>query len=490
MSLWKKWRWPQWRWTKQSLVSRTLLFTLLTVVIAQGISTSVWYTNSRLQEIEGVKTTTISMASLFASTVSYFQALPVSYRHVIMEQLRKMGGTRFFVSFNHEFLRLETIPDSYLKDVAIESMSSALKSKLNNVKSIHVNFSPPDKLKILKNDIYLSDLPKSWAHYTLTLKPLNPPVMVVQIELESDEWIYIAALLPPPYNELDDTILSPSQWLYLLLSTALLLLFSYFMIRRQVRPLRNLAKAANRMSLDVDQSPLMEEGANEIVTATLAFNRMQQRIHRYVVDREQLFSSISHDLKTPITRLRLRAELLFDDTKREKFNQDLDELEMMVKGALQCVHDTELHENSVQVDLNKLLLEAAEMHNHKQIKVQLPPEKIIPVFGKPLALKRVVTNIIDNGVKYGDQVEIFYQHTESHIILLFCDQGKGIPESQLNSVFEPYVRLENDLDGHGLGLGICRNILHAHGGDIAIQNRNSGGLEVTMTLPLYSDFHL
>lgn len=314
--------------------------------------------------------------------------------------------------------------------------------------------------------------------------------MVVQIELESDEWIYIAALLPPPYNELDDTILSPSQWLYLLLSTALLLLFSYFMIRRQVRPLRNLAKAANRMSLDVDQSPLMEEGANEIVTATLAFNRMQQRIHRYVVDREQLFSSISHDLKTPITRLRLRAELLIDDTKREKFNQDLDELEMMVKGALQCVHDTELHENSVQVDLNKLLLEAAEMHNHKQIKVQLPLEKIIPVFGKPLALKRVVTNIIDNGVKYGDQVEIFYQHTESHIILLFCDQGKGIPESQLSSVFEPYVRLENDLDGHGLGLGICRNILHAHGGDIAIQNRNSGGLEVTMTLPLHSDFHL
>lgn len=143
MSLWKKWRWPQWRWTKQSLVSRTLLFTLLTVVIAQGISTSVWYTNSRLQEIEGVKTTTISMASLFASTVSYFQALPVSYRHVIMEQLRKMGGTRFFVSFNHEFLRLETIPDSYLKDVAIESMSSALKSKLNNVKSIHVNFPHP-----------------------------------------------------------------------------------------------------------------------------------------------------------------------------------------------------------------------------------------------------------------------------------------------------------------------------------------------------------
>lgn len=104
-------------------------------------------------------------------------------------------------------------------------------------------------------------------------------------------------IITPPYNTLEDTILPPSQWLYLFLSTALLLFFTYFMIRRQVRPLRNLAKAANQMSIDGEQSPLPEEGANEVVTATLAFNRMQQRIRHYVMDREQLFSSISHDLK-------------------------------------------------------------------------------------------------------------------------------------------------------------------------------------------------
>ena len=470
-------------WKSQSLVARTLLLTLLTVVIAQGISTMIWYTNSRQQEEAGIKTTTVSMASLFASTVSYFQALPVNYRNVIMEQLRKMGGTRFFVSFNHEYLDIQPIPDTRLKQVAIQSMAQALGEKLNNVRSIHVEFSEPEDLKILKNDIYLSDLPKSWAHYTLTLEPLDPPIMVVQIELESDEWIYIAALLPPPYNTLEDTILPPSQWLYLFLSTALLLFFTYFMIRRQVRPLRNLAKAANQMSIDGEQSPLPEEGANEVVTATLAFNRMQQRIRHYVMDREQLFSSISHDLKTPITRLRLRAELLENDVKRAKFNQDLDELEMMVKGALQCVHDTELHENSSLVYLNELLLAAAETHNTQQINVTLPKTTIAPVLGKPLALKRVMTNLVDNGVKYGGSLTITCRQFEDYVELNFIDQGPGIPEAQLESVFDPYVRLAKDQDGHGLGLGICRNILHAHGGTIHISNAPHAGLHVQVILP-------
>ncbi|MFV0575657.1 MAG: ATP-binding protein [Vibrio sp.] len=470
-------------WKSQSLVSRTLMLTLLTVVMAQGISTAIWYSNSRQQEVEGIKMTTVSMASLFASTVSYFQALPVHYRHVIMEQLRKMGGTRFFVSFNHEYLNIVPIDDSRLKQIAIDSMSNALQSKLNNVKSIHVDFAHPEQLKILKNDIYLSDLPKSWAHYSLTLAPLNPPIMVVQIELDSDEWIYIAALLPPPYNTLEDKVLPPSQWLYLLLSTALLLTFTYFMIRRQVRPLRNLARAANQMIVDGEQTPLPEEGANELVTATLAFNRMQQRIRHYVMDREQLFSSISHDLKTPITRLRLRAELLDDEVKRAKFNRDLDDLEMMVKGALQCVHDTELHENSTLVYLNDLLEVAAETHNANQQKVLLPSETISPVLGKPLGLKRVMTNLIDNGVKYGKRVQVNCQQTDDHVELNFIDEGQGIPESQLESVFEPYVRLAKDKEGHGLGLGICRNILHAHGGTIEVSNVPSGGLRVRVILP-------
>ena len=320
-----------------SLVTRTLGLALLAVILAQGIATTIWYTESKQKELAGIQSASESMANMFASTVTFFQSLPTRYRHIVLDQIRNMGGTRFFVSFNKEKLIVESIPDTQLKRASLSAVESVLNDKLPKVSSISVDFSHAHNLRLLKNDIYLSDLPKSWAHHTLTLSPIDPPVLVVQIELKSNEWVYIAALLPAPYVTLDDTLIGREQILFIFFSTTLLLGLTYLLMRRQVKPLKRLAKAANEMSMDIDQPPLGEEGASELVTATRAFNRMQQRIRRYVADREHLFSSISHDLKTPITRLRLRAELLDDDKKRHKFNQDLDELEMMVKGALQCV---------------------------------------------------------------------------------------------------------------------------------------------------------
>ena len=326
-----------WNWFRQfkpnSLVSRTLGLTLLAVILAQGVATSIWYTESKHKELAGIRDASESMANMFASTVTFFQSLPVRYRHIVLDQIRNMGGTRFFVSFNKEQLIVEPIEDTPLKLASIEAIEGVLQNKLRKAESISVDFSHPDNLRLLKNDIYLHDLPKSWAHHTLTLNPIDPPILVVQIELASHEWVYIAALLPAPYVTLDDTLIGREQILFLIFSTTILLALTYLLVRRQVKPLKRLAKAANEMSMDIEQAPLQEEGASELITATRAFNRMQQRIRRYVADREHLFSAISHDLKTPITRLRLRAELLESDTKREKFNRDLDELEMMVKGG-------------------------------------------------------------------------------------------------------------------------------------------------------------
>ncbi len=285
-----------------SLVARTLLLTLLAVVVAQGIATSIWYSQSKNKELEGIQSASASMAGMFASTVNFFQSLPVRYRHIVLDQIRNMGGTRFFVSFNKERLIVEPIADTRLKTTSIAAVKQVLRTKLTKVGEISVDFSRPERLRLLKNDIFLHDLPKSWAHHTLTLDPLNPPVMVVQIELDEGEWLYIAALLPTPYLTLDDTLLGNEQVLFLFFSTSILLVLTYFLMRRQVRPLKNLARAANDMSLGIEQRPLAEEGASELVVATRAFNRMQQRIRRYVSDREHLFSSISHDLKTTITR--------------------------------------------------------------------------------------------------------------------------------------------------------------------------------------------
>lgn len=472
-----KLQWPN------SLVGRTLWLTLLAVVVAQGIATMIWYSQSKHRELEGIRSASASMANMFASTVTFFQSLPLEYRHIVLDQIRNMGGTRFFVSFNQELLLIEPVADSQLKAASIDSVKQVLHSKLPKARDITVEFSRPDRLRILKNDIFLSDLPKSWAHHTLTLEPLNPPILVVQIELAADEWLYIAALLPAPYISLKDEILGSDQILFLLFSTSLLLMLTYFMIRRQVKPLKRLAQAANDLSLNSDQPALVEEGASELVTATRAFNRMQLRINRYITDRETLFSAISHDLKTPITRLRLRTELLDDDAQREKFNRDLNELEMMVKGALQCVRETDIHENNEWVDLNDMLGSIAENHNQHQIKVVLPEKPIPQLWAKPLAMKRVLTNLIENGVKYGQKVRIFAYDNHERLELIILDDGKGIPESELETVFEPYYRLANDSEGHGLGLGISRNILHAHGGDLIIYNSIKGGLEAKVLIP-------
>ncbi|WP_087016266.1 ATP-binding protein [Thaumasiovibrio subtropicus] len=469
-----------------SLLARTLLFTLVAVICAQLIATLIWYSQTKERELQGLEATSVSMANNFASTVTFFQKLPREYRHIVLDQLRNMGGTRFFVSFNEELIAIEAVPETRLKQIAVNAFDRVLDDKLPRVEEIHVEFSSPDTLHILKNDILLSDLPRSWAHYTLSLEPINPPILVVQIKLAAGEWLYIAALLPAPYVTLEDKILTTQQVWFLIVSTLLLLAFTSVMVRQQTRPLRRLARAANALSLDIHQPPLKEEGASELVTATRAFNRMQQRLRRFIDDRERLFSSISHDLKTPITRLRLRAELIDDEVKITKFNRDLDELELMVKAALQCVKDTDLHENLTEINIHQLLENIAEpLNQHRQAVVL--PDNVLPSFvGKPLALKRCLTNVIENGVRYGDKVVVSATPDEEHYWITVCDEGPGIPLSQREKVFEPHFRIATDEQGHGLGLGIARSIAHAHGGDLFLDDNLPRGLRVVIKLPRVS----
>ncbi|WP_185067068.1 ATP-binding protein [Vibrio ponticus] len=466
-----------------SLVSRTLALTLFAALVAQLIATTIWYTESKKREIEGITSTSESMANMFASTVTFFESLPVSYRHIVLNQIRNMGGTRFFVSFNNQKLTVDSIKDNALKRASVGAIEGVLQQKLPRVNSIDVDFSLRQNLRLLKNDLYLVDLPKSWVQHTLTLSPIDPPVLVVQIELAADQWLYIAAILPAPYMNLDDSIFSQEQWWFLAISTSLLLGLTFLLMRQQIKPLKRLAKAANEMSLNVEQPAIKEEGASELITATRAFNRMQRRIQRYIADREQLFSSISHDLKTPITRLRLRSELLEDDNKRDKFNKDLDELEILVKGALQCVKDTDLHENNVEIDIAALLHSIADPFNQTQLQITIDALPALRVMAKPLAIKRVLSNLLDNAVKYGNQAHVVAKPLDKGVLVTILDEGPGIPLHSLEAVFEPYCRLKPDLEGHGLGLGICRNIVHGHGGDLILRNRSQGGLQVELYMP-------
>lgn len=464
----------------RSLISRMLLLTMLSVIIAQ-ISSSYFLVH---QFAESEEKTVLQNANNLAenalSTISFFQNLPLKYRHLVLQQLRDLGGSRFFVSLNSEKINIVPIADSQLKDQVITTVHDVLRRRISQKKRLEIEFSHPDNLHVLKNDILLKDLPPSWGSYSLIIPSVKPPVLVLQIEIADREWLYLAAILPPPYLLIDQSIITPAQLITLIFTTVFVLLFIYLLFYWQTKPLKQLAIAVSEMSIDLEQAPLKEEGASEIVVATQAFNRMQQKLQRYINDREVLFRSISHDLKTPITRLRLRAELLDNEEKTEAFNHDLDDLEMLVKGALQTVKDTDIHENIQPVNVIKLL---EQISSSQPEKIKLTSNNIAAYRGKPLALKRCLSNIIDNGIKYGHRVEVLVDDNQEKLQIVIQDEGPGIPADELEHIFTPYRRLHNDLEGYGLGLGISRNIIHAHNGHLHLLNREKGGLEVIITLP-------
>lgn len=470
----------------RSLLGRMLLLTLLAVFMAQALSSVIWLSQLRATQMEGLITSARSLAHSMAASVSYFRSLPVAYRPLVLDQLRNMGGTRFVVSLNDHPLDMAILEPTPRKKAVLTAVDEVLRQHLGNDPDIAIWFVRPEDLRIFNGGLKLDELPRSWAHYALSLEPVNPPVLVTQIQLSQGEWLYIASLLPEPYTSLEEQDLPAQQVWFIILTSTFLLLFIGLLVHWQSGPLKRLARSARDMSLGADVEPVVEGGGSEVVEVTRAFNTMRARISRYLSERGQLFSAISHDLRTPITRLRLRVELLEDEVTQAKFTRDLDELELLVKGALQCVKDTDIHENIEPVDLNHALDCLIEPYlspaGDGRVTLQGKAMSMFP--GKPLALRRCMGNLIDNAIKYGDRAHLHVEDDAEAFILHVDDEGPGVPEQRLEQVFEPHFRLAgNQQQGYGLGLGIARNIAHSHGGEVTLQNLRDGGLRVTLFLP-------
>nr|WP_215730777.1 ATP-binding protein [Pseudomonas lalucatii] len=469
----------------RSLLARMLLLTLLVVLLAQALSSFIWVSQLRASQMEGLLTSARSLAQSMAASVGYFRSLPLGYRPLVLDQLRNMGGTRFFVSLNDKPLDMQVLPQTPRKRAVLDAVDATLRERLGKDLDLSVQFVSPDDLLIFNSALKLDQLPRSWAHYALSLEPLNPPVLVTQIRIAPNEWLYLASLMPEPYVSLEQQGLPAQQLWFIILTSSFLLLFIGLLVHWQSRPLKRLAVAAREMSLGSEVEPLAEAGGSEVVEVSRAFNNMRERIGRYLRERSQLFSAISHDLRTPITRLRLRVELLDDEALQAKFGRDLDELEMLVKGALQCVKDTDIHENIEPVDLNHLLNCVIEPYLAPagNGRVTLEGQALASYPGKPLALKRCIGNLVDNALKYGERAHLRIEDDGKAFVLHVDDEGPGVPEQRLEQVFEPHFRLAGQQQGYGLGLGIARNIAHSHGGELSLQNLREGGLRVTLMLP-------
>jgi len=282
------------------------------------------------------------------------------------------------------------------------------------------------------------------------------------------------------------------NWPYrLLVSIAVLLaaviVVSLVAVRWATRPLKTLADAADELGKNINRPPLAETGPTEVARAARAFNTMQSRLAGYLRERTQVLAAMSHDLKTPITRLRLRAELLDDAQLRAKFGNDLQEMETMVASALDFLRGMDNGEPVQPVDVMALLQSLqADLHETGGA-VTIEGCVAGPYHGRPQALKRCLANLLENAIKYGKSARVVVADGIESLQLSILDEGPGLPPEQLEKVFEPFYRVEGsrnrDTGGTGLGLAIAKNVAELHGGRIALHNRAEGGLAAVLTLP-------
>lgn len=283
------------------------------------------------------------------------------------------------------------------------------------------------------------------------------------------------------------TTLPPSLMLNLILLVAVLVIALYVVARSITRPLSRLALAADNLGRSISQPKLPEDGARELRHAARAFNTMQDRLHRYLDSRTRVLAAMSHDLKTPLTRLRLQVETQIDDPALQaRFGRELDEMENMVHGALALFRNLNDDEALEPVDVNLLLATVREEFVEMGRDVTLEGRALAPLSGKPQALKRCLTNLVANAVKFGTRARIVARDG-AQLEISVCDDGPGVPPEELEKVFEPFYRLESsrnrDTGGSGLGLSIARDVAQAHGGSLVLRNRPEGGLEARLTLP-------
>jgi signal transduction histidine kinase len=273
----------------------------------------------------------------------------------------------------------------------------------------------------------------------------------------------------------------------LTLLVLLLVIVLYLTARTITRPLSDLARAADSLGREARPAPqLAERGTRELRDAARAFNTMQDRLHRYLDSRTRVLAAMSHDLKTPLTRLRLQVEALDNAPMQERIGRELDEMESMVREALALFRGLDDGEPAVPVDVNALLEKIREEFRDMGGTVTITGQALRPLVGKPQALKRCLTNLIANAVKFGTRAEALIADG-ADLVIRVRDHGPGIPEEELERVFEPFYRLESsrnrDSGGTGLGLTIARDIAQAHGGSLLLANLAGGGLEATLRLP-------
>ena len=297
---------------------------------------------------------------------------------------------------------------------------------------------------------------------------------------------HISLVLLPPRNPLPP--ISPDFYQYLLIFLFCIAALAYLVTRMVIRPLQHLSQAALDLGNDINHTPLVVAGATELRQASSAFNAMQARIRHHIEQRTHMLAAITHDLQTPLTRLRLRIEKVSDADLRDRLISDLSAMQEMVREGLLLARSMDSAEQRQLVNLDSLLDSVVSDAADAGQPVKLEGHANMSVKAQPQALLRCVNNLLDNAIKYGHYANVKVQSDATRFATIrIRDGGTGMPENELEKVFTPFYRIESsrsrESGGTGLGLTIARNICEQHGGTLTLRNHPEGGLEAILKLP-------
>jgi signal transduction histidine kinase len=315
----------------------------------------------------------------------------------------------------------------------------------------------------------------------------RPPMMralalEVAVPLADGQWLSFATSLPSSNSGFS------YQYLISMLVMALFILaISIWAVRRMTAPLATVAQAADRLGRDVNAPPLAESGTIEMKQAAHAFNAMQTKLRALIENRTRMLAALSHDLRTPLTLLRLRAENVENAEERDKMLATIAEMDAMIGATLKYAREQAADEPRRSTDVTALVQSVVDDMADAGLDVTMAQSEPVSIACQPAALKRALTNLIENAVKYGERARISLAASPQSVEIAVEDDGPGIPEDQLSKVFEPFYRVEEsrsrDTGGVGLGLAIAHAVVSAQNGTLTLTNRKPTGLRAVIALP-------
>lgn len=432
------------RWSRlwpSTLRSRLFLILLVGLAIAYGLSFSVLYTE-RYMSAKAVMLGTLE--NDVATSIAVLDRLPASERESLLDRLSR-GNYRFVLGPG-----LPGVPDT-------SSHGAEIAGKIEDA----VDHRFPLRLESIPGDVS-----RLQAH--LTLSDGSP----LTIDITPRGVMPIAQWLPYVF----------------VVQMGLLVLCTWFAVRQAIRPLGALAAAADALDPNKKGPPLSEAGPSEVAHAARAFNAMRNRIAQYLEERVQILAAISHDLQTPITRMRLRVDMADDSPEKDKLVQDLSEIQRLVQDGIAYARSAHGNvEKTARIDLSSFIDSLSYDYQDTGKSVTVVSTVQGAAFTKPHALRRILSNFIDNALKFAGAAEISVERSErDDIIITVMDRGPGIPENMLEAAMQPFFRLEQsrnrETGGTGLGLAIAQQLTAAIGGSLRLYNRAGGGLAAEITI--------